>query len=109
MNRKGVILQHDNTRPHSDKQTQEKMKCLNWKILPHPPYLSDLAQTDLLLFCSLEHFISGKIFLNIDKVEAEFNSFISSKVVSFFKRGIGKLQSRWTKVISNDGNYFVEQ
>ena len=84
-------------------------KSLGWEVLPHPPYSPDLAPSDFHLFRSLEHFISGKRFINVHEVEAELNSFISSKDVNFFERGIKKLPSRWTKVISNDGDYFVEQ
>ena len=60
VNRKGVILQHDNARPHAAKQTQEKIRSLGWEVLPHPPYSPDLAPTDFHLFRSLEHFIGDK-------------------------------------------------
>lgn len=37
VNRKGVILQHNNVRPHCARQTLENINELGWEVLPHPP------------------------------------------------------------------------
>jgi hypothetical protein len=36
--RHGVILQHDNARPHTANMTKAAIQELDWDILPHPPY-----------------------------------------------------------------------
>jgi histone-lysine N-methyltransferase SETMAR len=47
VNRKGVVFHQDNNaRPDVSEMTQQKIKELNWEILDHPPYLSDLAPPD---------------------------------------------------------------
>jgi len=46
VNRRGVLLLHDNTEPYTSKMTQEKVKELQWEVLPHPPYSPDLAPSD---------------------------------------------------------------
>jgi [histone H3]-lysine36 N-dimethyltransferase SETMAR len=53
INRKRVILQHDNARPHSSKKTQQKIKNLGWEVLPYPPYSPYIAPFDYHLFRSL--------------------------------------------------------
>jgi histone-lysine N-methyltransferase SETMAR len=49
-NRKGVILLHDNARPHIGKVTQKKLSDLGIEVLPHPPYSPDLSPTDYHFF-----------------------------------------------------------
>ena len=55
VNRRGVIFHHDNPRPHTFLKTQEKLSELDWDVLLHPPYSSDLTLSDYHLFRSLEH------------------------------------------------------
>jgi hypothetical protein len=52
--RHGVILQHDNARPHIENMTKADIQELDWEILPHPPYSPDLAPSDYHLFRSLQ-------------------------------------------------------
>ncbi|KAG5313062.1 MOS1T transposase, partial [Pseudoatta argentina] len=74
-----VILLHDNARPHVAKPVKTYLETLKWKVLPHPPYSPDIAPSD---------------------------SWIASKDMSFFRRGIHVLPERWEKVVSSDGQYF---
>ncbi len=46
INRKGVLLLHDNARPHTAKAARSKIEEFGWEILPHPPYSPDLAPSD---------------------------------------------------------------
>jgi histone-lysine N-methyltransferase SETMAR len=39
INRKGVLLLHNNARPHTSKATRSKIEEFGWEILPHPKYL----------------------------------------------------------------------
>lgn len=109
VNRKGVILHHDNARPHSARLTQNKLHSLGWEVLPHPPYSPDLAPSDFHLFRSLTSYLSGKSFHNNEEVKTTLDSFFASKDPHFFNRGIKKLVSRWTEVISNEGEYIIEK
>ena len=76
VNRKGVILQHDNARPHSAKKTQDKINELGWEVLPHPPYSPDVAPSDYHLFRSLQHFLSGEKFQNVEEVKNGLSNFL---------------------------------
>ena len=106
-NRKGIILQHDNARPHKARKTSEKIRELNWEVLPHPPYSPDLAPSDYHLFRSMEHSLREKKFRSAAEVENHLKEYFDSKSESFFKRGIEKLQERWEAVANNEGNYIL--
>ena len=59
LNRHGVLLVHDNARPHSSKMILKKIKYLLYEILP--PYSPDLALTDFHVFKHLQHFSWNKV------------------------------------------------
>ena len=61
VNRKGVILQHGNARPHVANTTLEKLKELKWEALIHLPYSPDLAPTGFHLFLSLSNFFKWNL------------------------------------------------
>lgn len=108
VNRKGVILQHDNARPHAARLTQEKIRQLNWEVLPHPSYSPDIAPSDFYLFRSMEHFLKNKNFKNADDVQTHLEAYFSSKDTEFYENGIKSLLTRWQKVLDNDGNYVMD-
>jgi len=43
---KDVVIQHDNARPHTSRQTQCALQQLELPTIPHPPYSPDLALSD---------------------------------------------------------------
>ena len=59
LNRHGVLLVHDDARPHSSKMILKKIKYLLYEILP--PYSPNLALTDFHVFKHLQHFSWKKI------------------------------------------------
>jgi histone-lysine N-methyltransferase SETMAR len=107
VNRKGVILLHDNARPHVAKWTKQKIEELEWEVLPHPPYSPDIAPSDYYLFCSLQHFLDGKSFSDLEEVQAAISGFFASKPAEFFRTGIENLPQRWKTIVENDGNYII--
>lgn len=50
VNGRGVIFQHDNTKLHTERTKQEKLRQLGQEVLPHHPYSPDLAPYDFHLF-----------------------------------------------------------
>ena len=46
VNKKGVILQHDNVKLYCARQNLEKINEIGWKILPLPPYSPNFAPSD---------------------------------------------------------------
>ena len=58
-----VILQHDNAPSHTAKVVNNTLKALNWEILSHPPYSTDLAPSDYHLFASMGHSLTRRAAL----------------------------------------------
>ena len=108
VSRKGVILHHDNAKPHTAKMTLSKIQELGWEILPHPPYSPDLAPSDYHLFRSLQNFLRGKFYDNVKHIENDLKDFLASKPVTFFWDGIDKLTSRWREVVERNGEYVID-
>ena len=107
VNRKEVILLHDNAKPHTAIIVRYKLINLNWEVLPHPPYSPDIAPSDYYLFRSSQNHLNDKTFeheADLEKGLSEHFSFHSS---AFFHRRIYELPERWRQVIESDGGYFV--
>lgn len=108
VNRKGIILLHDNARPHVAKLSRERIKEFGWEVLLHPPYSPDLAPSDFHLFRALQNHLNEKQFDNRDNLKSNLQDFFDSKSPSFYRSGMGALVTRWQKVVDLDGNYFIE-
>ncbi|KAG5319310.1 MOS1T transposase, partial [Pseudoatta argentina] len=102
---KGILL-HDNARPHVAKPVKTYLETLKWEVLPHPPYSPDVAPSDFHLFRSMAHGLADRRFHSYEEAQKWIDSWIASKDMSFFRRGIHVLPERWEKVVSSDGQYF---
>ncbi|KAG5313058.1 MOS1T transposase, partial [Pseudoatta argentina] len=102
---KGILL-HDNARPHVAKPVKTYLETLKWEVLPHPLYSPDIAPSDFHLFRSMAHGRADRRFHSYEEAQKWIASWIASKNMSFFRRGIHVLPERWEKVVSSDGKYF---
>ena len=50
---KGVVLLHDNARPHTAAHTAETLRKLKFEVMAHLPYSPDLSPSDYRLFGTL--------------------------------------------------------
>lgn len=109
VNRKRVLLQQDNARPHTAHITQEKIEELEGiELLPHPAYSPDLAPSDYHLFRSMAHFLRGRRFDNDQQVEEACREFFASKEQAWYRRGIEQLAERWERTIAHVGLYWED-
>lgn len=108
INRKGVILQHDNARPHTARLTRDKIQKLGWEVLPHPPYSPDISPSDYYLFRSLQNYLNGKEFQNKEAIKIGISAFFDSKKQEFYRKGIEALAQRWAQVVQSDGEYIID-
>lgn len=102
---RGVILLHDNARPHTALLTREKIQKFGWELLDHPPYSPDLAPSDYHLFGPLKNHLGGRRFACDAEVEREVKLWFRKQGTNFYAEGIGALIPRWDKCINLCGNY----
>jgi histone-lysine N-methyltransferase SETMAR len=96
---KGVVLLHDNDRPHTAAHTAETLRKLKFDVMAHPSYSLDLASSDYHLFGPLKEALRGRRFTS-DEVEKEaVHAWLASQPKTFFSEGIRKLVQRWTKCV----------
>jgi hypothetical protein len=53
----GLVLIHDNVRPHTGARTQVLLEHFNWKMFDHPPYSPDIARSDNRLITYLKNWL----------------------------------------------------
>lgn len=64
----------------------DTIKELQWGLLPHPPYSSDLTPSDYHLFGSLEKPLRGKHFESESEVKTSINASIKAMPKPFYER-----------------------
>ena len=104
-----IYFQHDNAKPHVAKIVTAKLKELDWKLLPHPPYTPDLAPSDYHLFRSLSNDMRGRKFESENDLKSYLQNFFDSKSPEFYVNGIHDLPRRWQEVIDTNGAYIVKK
>jgi transposase len=58
----GVVLLHDNARPHTAAHTRALLGHFDWELFDHPPYSPDLAPSDYHLFTYLKKWLGSQRF-----------------------------------------------
>jgi histone-lysine N-methyltransferase SETMAR len=81
--------------------TKAAIQELDWEILPHPSYSSDLVPTDYHLFRSLSNNLRGVSFINGAELQNWLDEFFTDKPADFFKYGTENLPERWEAVVNN--------
>ena len=110
VNRRRLLLQHDNARPHTSRTTRraiQELGCI--QVLPHPAYSPDLAPSDYHMFRSMSHFLRGRRFETLDGVENGIKEFFASKSPDWYRSGIEDFARRWMSVIECGGLYFGDK
>ncbi|GBM33226.1 hypothetical protein AVEN_28219-1 [Araneus ventricosus] len=83
----GVILLHDNEKPHIARKTQELLQKFKWEVWSHPPYSPDLASSDYFLFFEIERTLIWKRFSSESDVKTAGENWINGHDLIFIKPG----------------------
>lgn len=102
---KGVVLLHDNARPHTAAHTVETLQKLKFEVLAHPPYSPDLAPSDYHLFGPLKETLRGRRFTSDQEMKEAVHAWLAAQPKTFFSEGIKKLVQRWNKCVEKQGDY----
>jgi len=100
----GVLLQHDNARPHTARSTVATTQDLSFECLPHPPYSPDLVPSDFHVFGPLKEEMGGKSFRSEEEVQQAVHEWLHSQPKDFFSRGIHALPKRWNTCMERIGD-----
>lgn len=102
----GVILLHDNARPHTAARTQEMIAKFRWEVLRHPPYSPDLSPCDYHVFSPLKKHLRSCHFASDGDLKAEASKWLRHQPKEFYQKGINRLIDQWRNCVISDGYYF---
>ncbi|KAJ4444150.1 hypothetical protein ANN_05939 [Periplaneta americana] len=102
---RGVVLLHDNARPHTAASTRELLDQFGWEIFDHPPYSPDLAPSDFHLFTKLKDFLGGTRFGSDEELKKTVNTWLNELAAEEYNTGILKLVNRYDKCLNVGGDY----
>jgi histone-lysine N-methyltransferase SETMAR len=101
---KGVVLLHDNARPHTADRKNSLIKLFNWEIFDHPPYSPDLASSDYHLFTKMKVWLASQRFHTNEELMDAVNNWLHNLAAPFFDGGLQKLVSQYDKSVNLDDN-----
>jgi len=101
----GVLILHDNARPHLSKDVRELLDGYSWEVLPHPPYSPDMSPRDFELFPQLKINMRGVRFSTLEDLSASVTRRVRQRTSSRDLTGIVDLPKRWDAVIRQKGDY----
>jgi transposase len=83
---KGVVLLHNNARPHTTACTNALIRLFNWEIFDHPPYSTDLAPIDYHLFTKMKVWLATQRFHTNEELMDGVNNWTHNLAASFLTR-----------------------
>jgi histone-lysine N-methyltransferase SETMAR len=102
---RGILLHHNNARPHTGQAIQENIQELQWELPKHQPYSPDLDPSDFHLFELPENHRGDKRFADDEEVETELRKWLRQQSRDFYAAGFDALVKRWDKCINVGGGY----
>ena len=102
----GIILLHDNARPHTANLVRDNLQRFGWETLQHPPYSPDLSPCGFHIFGDLKKDIRGRRFHSDEEVQEWARFWIREWSTAVYKSGIVGLVSQRDKCINTSVNYF---
>ena len=90
----GIILLHDNARPHTANLVRDKLQRFGWETFQHPLYSPDFSPCDFHIFYDLKKDFCGRWFHSDEEVQEWVGFWIYQRPTSLYKNGIDRLVSQ---------------
>lgn len=100
----GIIIHHDNGRPHVHKDVISYLVLEGMKIMPHPPNSPDLAPCDFWLFDLIKENLADQ--KDSESLRSAVNEFMYSLSKEEYKKTFDKWLQRMQLCVDNEGDYF---
>jgi len=101
----GIVLLHDNARPHTAARTAQLLQQFRWEVFDHPPYSPDLEPSDYHLFMHLKKWLASQSYEEDDRLKTDVTTWFKSLAADFFDTEIRKLVPRYQKCVEVRGDY----
>lgn len=101
----GIVLLHDNARPHTAARTQQVLNDFGCDIFNHPPYSPDLAPSEYHVFPKLKKWLWCKHFKDDEELKTSVINWLHTQAAEFYSIGIEKLVPGYDKCLNVKGNY----
>ncbi|XP_042904384.1 histone-lysine N-methyltransferase SETMAR-like [Parasteatoda tepidariorum] len=102
----GVVLLHDNARPHVSRVTHMERAKFEWETLNHPPYSPDMSPCYFHVFGPLKKHLKGKRFNSDGVLKDAVKDWVSSRPQEFWEQGILWPVHQWDRCAQAYGVYF---
>jgi len=78
----------------------------NITVIPHPPYLPDLAPCDFFLLTCMKCQMKGKRFADVGEVKKKTLEVLNNISIEEFQKCFQQWEKRWYMCIESKGDYF---
>ena len=101
-----LIIYNDNAPAHRSFKVSQFLAKNNMTVIPHPPYLPDLAPCDFFLFPKLKLQMKGRTFDTTEEIQEESQRVLDTIPKRDFQGCFQAWQKRWDCCIRAKGEYF---
>jgi hypothetical protein len=100
----GVLLLHDNARPHTMTCTLETIRKLKREVMEHSAHSPHLASSDFHLLGTLKEALGGRCWCDED-VKNVVHQWLHVQPKTLYYDGIKMLVGHWEICVEKQGNY----
>jgi histone-lysine N-methyltransferase SETMAR len=84
----GMMLLHDNARPHAAARTQAMLQECVWEDFDHPVCSPDLVPSDFHFYTQLKEFLGGRRFKSDEEVKDAVKEWLNGLAAEVYDEGI---------------------